>query len=1163
VNEHNTRQSSRKSSTYSTVSGDGHIAAAQQRYQVGNVLSIKGFWAKVDKNVSTNVFVIAASSYSLKFIYPGQAGRVSEKACVAWLRQLFDDDLVTMDGMENKERQRWRQHLLSEGQSQVIHGEATFARVIERVVPDNELSTALVEGDENDGDSDICDDDTGDDDDVEMTHEGPQPGPRKVILRGNDGNKTDRITQEECDGLFQEAFGGKLYRSESTEMTNDAQRWWKRCSMLSGQQWYPPGRGQLATDIITILTETILALAKREQPSEWIIICQATLLQRSKGVTQSADIKRLLQRRVEMWRNNEFEALVQEAERCNKELQAASRAKRGKPRDKDQTASIFMKMIFQCKYRDAVRFISDEVTGGVLEMSDEVEVNGRKGTAHEVLAAKHPAATLPLRAALLQRPTDAAGREAELPRCRDIDVTAGDIESIARRLRGGGGPGGTDSSIWNRLLLHHGPASAALREAVAELARMVSNEVADQDGCEELLRAFNANRLVALDKCPGVRPIGIGECLRRIIGKVVALKTKHEVVDEGGTDQLATSLPAAIEGGVHTMRELWEQYGEEDHEDGYGMLLVDASNAFNAVNRIAALWNARQKWPSAARFLFNTYRGYSLLVIRSSAASGAGTIMLSREGVTQGDPMSMFLYAIAILPLIRRCTMNDPDCRQVWYADDSSAAGRLTRIRQWLDVLIAEGPSFGYFPEAAKSYLIVAPRYVELAKRKFAGLPVKIVHGQRFLGGFVGSAELRAKYVQEKTTRWVTIIKRLAEMGDLQPQAAFVAFQKSLSAEWTYLKRVLPDTAEHFTGVEQAIAKELLPKIFGRINITSLERDVYALPARDGGVGVPDPSSEVTDDAFSTSRAASSHLIDSLQKGTAFDLESHNRVRKEAASKHRADKQRRNKATAEALIGQLGPKQQRAVNRIRDHKLSCLLTYTPVAAMYTTLDPHTFRDHLAIRYGNMPVHVQHQCDGCSARPIFDLDHALSCKKGGMVNWRHNEVRDVFGDFAHQAWNNAEKEPIIEETREGRVALRADLLVHGVWTRQQAALFDIRVTHTDSASYLTKTPKQVMRTQAMEKVNLYGPATSRRGNAHFTPLVMGTAGEMDEDTIRFINVMASTLAGKWNKRYGEAKGWINLRLQIALARACSMCIRRTRLPWRGLGAVDGAAIPQQH
>jgi hypothetical protein len=1059
-----------------------------------------------------------------------------------------------MEGLTDRERSSKKQQLLRPDSSQAIHGKTKLDKMIVGRVPDTELSTALYEeGGEEDGD----------DQDIDMAdQERPRGGRPKVVLRGDDGNKEDRLTEEEEKDLITEAFARPMNRSENTEMQTDEQRLWKRCVMLDGQQYFPSGRGQVAKSIIGLLTEQVTALARREQSSEWIIIFQVTMLQRCKGVTQAADITRLLQRRIDMWRNKEYEALVQEAEKCNKELRAVARAKQGKSMDKDQIASIFAKMVFEGKIREATRFIMDQVTGGVLEVTDEITVKGKTGTVLEHLETKHPPAAMPLRSALLPRPKDAAGREMELPPFQHVTITAGDIESTARRMKGGGGPGGTNSSIWSRLLLHHGAASAALREAVAELARMMTNELADETEDGNLLRALLANRLVALDKCPGVRPIGIGECLRRLIGKVVALKTKHEVVKEGGTDQLATSLAAAIEGAAHSMTERFHQHGDAEHEDGYGMLLVDASNAFNAVNRIAALWNARLTWPGAARFLFNTYRGYNLLVIRSSTSPGSGTIMLSREGVTQGDPLSMFLYSIAIMPLIRRCRINDPDSGQAWYADDSSGAGRLTRLRKWFDLLCADGPGFGYFPEADKSYLIVTPRYLALAKRIFAGLPVKIVHGHRFLGGFVGSEATRMQYVQSKTRVWEATIKRLAEIGDLQPQAAFTAFQKSLSAEWTFIKRVIPDTEEHFEGVEQAITKELLPKIFGRLSITPLERELFALPAREGGLGIPDPSCKESDGSFATSRAASSHLIAALQQDVDFDLERHCRTRKEAAQTHRTIKQQSHTATAEALVGRLGPRQARAVQRIRDHKLSCLLTYTPLAANNTTLDHFTFRDFLAVRYGAQPVNVQSRCDGCSDRPAFDLDHALNCKKGGMVTWRHNEVRDVFGDFAHQAWNNAEKEPIIEETREGRIALRADLLVHGVWARQLAALFDIRVTHTDSASYLNKTPRQVMRAQAMEKIQLYGPPTARRGSAHFTPLVMGTAGEMDEDTIKFINAMASKLASKWSKRYGEVKGWINLRLQIALARACSMCIRRTRLPWRGLGAVDGAAIPIQ-
>ena len=39
---------------------------------------------------------------------------------------------------------------------------------------------------------------------------------------------------------------------------------------------------------------------------------------------------------------------------------------------------------------------------------------------------------------------------------------------------------------------------------------------------QELVEALMACRLIPLDKNPGLRPIGIGEVLRRIVGKMVA-----------------------------------------------------------------------------------------------------------------------------------------------------------------------------------------------------------------------------------------------------------------------------------------------------------------------------------------------------------------------------------------------------------------------------------------------------------------------------------------------------------------------------------------------------------------------------------------------------------------------------------------------------------------
>ena len=73
-------------------------------------------------------------------------------------------------------------------------------------------------------------------------------------------------------------------------------------------------------------------------------------------------------------------------------------------------------------------------------------------------------------------------------------------------------------------------------------------------------------------------------------------------------------------------------------------------------------------WPQYAHFLFNTYRKWLVLVFR-----GSSTYLYNKESVTQGDPLSVIIYAIGSLPLIH--SISDPgQWAQLLYADDASAS---------------------------------------------------------------------------------------------------------------------------------------------------------------------------------------------------------------------------------------------------------------------------------------------------------------------------------------------------------------------------------------------------------------------------------------------------------------------------------------------------------
>ena len=81
----------------------------------------------------------------------------------------------------------------------------------------------------------------------------------------------------------------------------------------------------------------------------------------------------------------------------------------------------------------------------------------------------------------------------------------------------------------------------------------------------------------------------------------------------------------------------------------------------------------------------------------------------------------MAMYAVGVIPLIKlaQSKVSRKDDIQGWLADDAQAVGTLEALRDWFDVIIEQGPLYGYYVNPEKSQLIVKPHCMEKAREIF------------------------------------------------------------------------------------------------------------------------------------------------------------------------------------------------------------------------------------------------------------------------------------------------------------------------------------------------------------------------------------------------------------------------------------------------------------
>ena len=179
---------------------------------------------------------------------------------------------------------------------------------------------------------------------------------------------------------------------------------------------------------------------------------------------------------------------------------------------------------------------------------------------------------------------------------------------------------------------------------------------------------------------------------------------------------------------------------------------------------------------------------------------------------------------------------------------------------------------------------------------------------------------------------------------------------------------------------------------------------------------------------------------------------------------------------------------------------------------------------------------------------------MTCKKGGFVNIRHNEVRDFTAGILSEICNDVAVEPLLTPLTGEKFAhksantddnARLDVSARGVWIKGSRAFFDIRVFNPLAQTYSNQTLKAAHRSNENSKKREYAERVLNIEHGTFTPLVFSCLGGMSTECSHFYNRIADKLSEKRDLDISKGRTWVRTKLSFSLLRSTNLCIRGSR------------------
>jgi hypothetical protein len=676
-------------------------------------------------------------------------------------------------------------------------------------------------------------------------------------------------------------------------------------------------------------------------------------------------------------------------------------------------------------------------------------------------------------------------------------------------------------------------AGEAGQKALRALTKLCNFLLSGQLPSEICHLLYGASLCALNKKDGGLRPIAIGNCLRRLTSKLACFQSRNIVNSYLSPHQLGVATKLGCEAAIHTTR----TFVNNDQNRGKVLLKLDFKNAFNSVERDCILKEVQCHTPLLYPYLYQCYRNPSTLFFGNHLIS-------SSVGAQQGDPCGPMIFSLAIQPII----LSLDSQMNIWYLDDGTLADYPEVVLSDFKKVINLSQEIGLELNFNKCEIFCCSGDTDLKViKEFQNLAPGIKICDRESLSLLGSPifDQGFKNTVEKTIITVENLLNKAEL--LNRHVAYTLIKNCLFIpKFNFLLRTTPfwKFSNYVNSIDSSL-KSCLERILN-LRLTDLQWRQSTLPIRFSGLGIR-RISDICLPAFLSSINGVKKLVSLLLNSKDNELNIHhydealavwgvaneNEIPTITEFQKNWDNINIKRIIANDLIFN-SPRDLARFKALQCRESGSWLHAIPSPNIGTLLD----NTCIGLRLG-CNLCTPHICK-CNAKVDEIGTHGLSCFKSSGRFSRHTEINSIINRSLTSIHVNSTLEPNGLSRDDGK---RPDGMTLVPWIKGQPLVWDVTVVDTLADSYVLKSSEvsgSAAEMACKRKHSKYSSIIS--SNYVFKGLAFETLGPWCKEAIDFINVIGNRLIAESGD--SQSKKFLFERISFAIQRGNAASIRGT-------------------